>query len=62
MFQDKRMQLVKMIKASQRLDSKPKYCIAERVLTRAEKEAEAFNDVLKLMNQHEEMGTQLVRF
>ena len=51
-----------MIKASQRLDSKPLYNLAEQIPSRKEKETKAFDNVIKLVDFHDEMDTGLARF
>ena len=61
-FGDNRSQLVNMIKASQRLEGKPTYGLAEKMRDREEKEAEAFGPVQRLVKQHESMNDKICRF
>ena len=61
-FQDKRSKLFKVIKASQRLDGKPQYGLTERIQSKDKKEAQAFGDVIKLVDYHEELDNSITRF
>ena len=61
-FDDNRAELVNLIKTAHRLESKPTYGLAEKLKAREEKEHEAFESVMNLVDDHEKLEVKVKRF